>query len=160
MARLLISAPQLLLLDEPTNHLDISALEWLERWLAAYPGAVLIVSHDRTFLDRTVNRIVALDPATHQSASYAGYTAYVEAVVKARDKQWSQYRDQVVEAERLKRDAQQTMARAVHKENATKAPTSAATPRRSPSGPKPRRSVWNASWTPTRGWRSRAWPGR
>ena len=121
LARLLLAGPQLLLLDEPTNHLDISALEWLERWLAAYPGAVLIVSHDRTFLDRTVNRIVALDPATHEAASYAGnYTAYVEAVVKARDRLWSQYRDQVVEAERLKRDARQTMARAVRKENATR----------------------------------------
>jgi ATP-binding cassette subfamily F protein 3 len=121
LARLLIAAPQLLLLDEPTNHLDISALEWLESWLASYSGAALIVSHDRTFLDRTVTRIVALDPVTHEAASYSGnYTEYVEAVVKARDKQWAAYRDQVVEAERLKRDMRQTMARAVRKENATK----------------------------------------
>ena len=52
LAQLLISDPQLLLLDEPTNHLDITALEWLETWLAGYPGAALIVSHDRTFLDK------------------------------------------------------------------------------------------------------------
>ncbi len=121
LARLLLAGPQLLLLDEPTNHLDITALEWLEDWLAAFSGAALIVSHDRTFLDRTVTRIVALDPDTHGAASYPGnYTAYVEAVVRAREKQWSQYRDQVVEVERLRHDVQQTMARAVRKENATK----------------------------------------
>jgi ATPase subunit of ABC transporter with duplicated ATPase domains len=49
LARLLLAGPQLLLLDEPTNHLDITALEWLEDWLAAFSGAALIVSHDRTF---------------------------------------------------------------------------------------------------------------
>lgn len=121
LARLLMNAPQVLLLDEPTNHLDITALEWLEEWLAAYSGAILIVSHDRTFLDRTVNRIVALAPVTRTAQGYPGnYTDYVEAVVKARDKQWGQYRDQVVEVERRKRDIQRTMARAVRKENATK----------------------------------------
>jgi ATP-binding cassette subfamily F protein 3 len=121
LAQLLISDPQLLLLDEPTNHLDITALEWLETWLAGYPGAALIVSHDRTFLDRTVNRIIALDPVLMTAESYTGnYTEYVEAVVKARDKQWAEWRDQVVEVERMKRDIQRTMARAVRKENATK----------------------------------------
>ena len=64
LARLLLIQPNLLLLDEPTNHLDIVALEWLEDYLARYPGAVLIVSHDRAFLDRTVNRILALDDVT------------------------------------------------------------------------------------------------
>ncbi len=121
LARVLTGEPQLLLLDEPTNHLDITALEWLEGWLAAFPGAAMIVSHDRAFLDRTVNRVVALDPAALTATSYVGnYTDYVEAVWKAREKQWSQYRDQVIEIARLKRDAQQTMARAVRKENATR----------------------------------------
>ena len=121
LARVLLGDPQLLLLDEPTNHLDIGALEWLEGWLAAFPGAALIVSHDRTFLDRSVNRILALDPQRMTATGYVGnYTDYVNAVLKAREKQWSQYRDQVVEIERLKRDVQQTMARALRKEHATK----------------------------------------
>jgi ATPase subunit of ABC transporter with duplicated ATPase domains len=61
LARLLISQPTLLLLDEPTNHLDIESLEWLETFLARYDGAALIVSHDRTFLDNTVIRILEID---------------------------------------------------------------------------------------------------
>ncbi|GAB4437759.1 MAG: ABC-F family ATP-binding cassette domain-containing protein [Anaerolineae bacterium] len=121
LARVLNGDPQLLLLDEPTNHLDIDALEWLEAWLAAFDGAALIVSHDRTFMDRTVNRIVALDPENMTAASYTGnYTDYIDAVVSARAKQWSQYRDQVTEIARLRRDAERTMARAVRKENALK----------------------------------------
>ena len=65
LARLLLSKPNLLLLDEPTNHLDIGILEWLENWLDGFPGAALIVSHDRAFLDNTVSRILDLDPETH-----------------------------------------------------------------------------------------------
>ena len=62
LARLLLATPQLLLLDEPTNHLDIEALEWLEGFLSEYNGAMLIVSHDRTFLDQTVSAMLELDP--------------------------------------------------------------------------------------------------
>ncbi len=121
LARLLIAAPQLLLLDEPTNHLDITALEWLEGWLASFPGAALIVSHDRTFLDQTVTRVVAMDPVEMTAQSYTGgYTAYIDAVTRAREKQWAQWRDQIVEIERLRHDVERTMARAVRKENATK----------------------------------------
>jgi len=57
----LLDDPHLLLLDEPTNHLDIDMLEWLEAWLANFLGGALIVSHDRTFLDRAVTRILAMD---------------------------------------------------------------------------------------------------
>ncbi|QBI18191.1 ABC-F family ATP-binding cassette domain-containing protein [Egibacter rhizosphaerae] len=57
LARLLLSAPDVLLLDEPTNHLDLDSVGWLEQFVAGYPGAVLIVSHDRDFLDATCNRI-------------------------------------------------------------------------------------------------------
>jgi len=95
LARLLISHPQLLLLDEPTNHLDIEALEWLEDFLAAYDGAALVVSHDRTFLDRTVNTVFELDPLSHSLTPYPGnYTDYVEAKAQEYEKQLTDYRDQ------------------------------------------------------------------
>jgi ATP-binding cassette subfamily F protein uup len=61
LARALVSDPDLLLLDEPTNHLDIDAIRWLETFLADFRGAILFVSHDRTFVDRLANRIVELD---------------------------------------------------------------------------------------------------
>jgi len=95
LARLLLSEPDLLLLDEPTNHLDIVALEWLEGYLASYPGAVLIVSHDRAFLDRSVTRILALDDVAHTLKEYAGgYSDYASAVDRELDKQWAAYREQ------------------------------------------------------------------
>jgi len=95
LARLLLSEPDLLLLDEPTNHLDIVALEWLETYLAGYPGAVLIVSHDRAFLDRSVTSILALDDITHTLKEYAGgYSDYAMAVDRELDKQWAAYREQ------------------------------------------------------------------
>ena len=61
LARALVASPDVLLLDEPTNHLDIEAIEWLEAFLADYAGAVLFVTHDRTFLDRLATRVVELD---------------------------------------------------------------------------------------------------
>jgi len=61
LGRLLLSRPDLLLLDEPTNHLDMSSVEWLEGYLRSYPGTVLIVSHDRYFLNRIVNRVIEIE---------------------------------------------------------------------------------------------------
>ncbi|MCD6063988.1 MAG: family ATP-binding cassette protein [Flavipsychrobacter sp.] len=58
LAKMMLQAPDLLLLDEPTNHLDLPSIEWLERYLIGYPGSVVIVSHDRYFLDRMVTKIV------------------------------------------------------------------------------------------------------
>ena len=76
LARLLLEEPDLLLLDEPTNHLDISAVEWLEGYLRDWQGSVLIVSHDRYFLDRVVTRILSLDAC--RIKSYPGnYSAYL-----------------------------------------------------------------------------------
>ena len=95
LARLLLAQPDLLLLDEPTNHLDIVALDWLEGFLADYDGAVLIVSHDRAFLDRTVSRTLALDDATHTLREYpGGYSAYAMAIDRGLEKQWATYREQ------------------------------------------------------------------
>ena len=77
LASLLLKKPDLLLLDEPTNHLDIGTLKWLEQYLKAYTGTILIISHDRYFLDQTVNRIFEIEH--HKLISYEGnYTAYVE----------------------------------------------------------------------------------
>jgi ATP-binding cassette subfamily F protein 3 len=95
LARLLLSNPDLLLLDEPTNHLDIDALEWLEGFLQRFEGAVIIVSHDRTFLDRTVSSILELDAGTRTAAKYPGnYTRYLEAKERERRKHWAAYTKQ------------------------------------------------------------------
>jgi len=76
LARLLLERPDLLILDEPTNHLDVEAIEWLENTLRLWPGALLIVSHDRYFLDKVVNRIWEMSRAGMET--YKGnYTAYV-----------------------------------------------------------------------------------
>ncbi len=77
LGRLLLLEPELLLLDEPTNHLDLAALEWLETYLMAWPGAVIVVSHDRYFLDRVTTRTIEI---AHQRAElYPGaYSRYVE----------------------------------------------------------------------------------
>ena len=95
LARLLLSSPDLLLLDEPTNHLDIEALEWLEGFLQEFAGGMLIVSHDRTFLDRTVSAILEMDALTHTVTEYPGtYSDYVDAKEREREKQWAAYKDQ------------------------------------------------------------------
>jgi ATP-binding cassette subfamily F protein 3 len=89
------SGPSLLLLDEPTNHLDIGALEWLEAFLQRFSGAALIVSHDRTFLDRTVNSILDLDSLTHTVQEYPGtYSDYAQAKERELEKHWAAYKDQ------------------------------------------------------------------
>jgi ATP-binding cassette subfamily F protein 3 len=118
LARILLHNPHLLLLDEPTNHLDIDALEWLEAWLRDYKGAALIVSHDRTFLDQTVNVILDLEPETHSVTEYTGnYSDYIETWERNRERQWAQYRDQVAEIERLKHDAQRAKAQGLRAEH-------------------------------------------
>jgi ATP-binding cassette subfamily F protein uup len=81
LARALVSEPDLLLLDEPTNHLDIAAITWLEGFLAAYPGAVMFVTHDRAFLQRIATRIVELDRGRLMSwpGDYAAFLRNKEA---------------------------------------------------------------------------------
>ncbi|MEI8200355.1 MAG: ABC-F family ATP-binding cassette domain-containing protein [Eubacteriales bacterium] len=75
LARLIVQRPDLLLLDEPTNHLDTQAMEWLEEYLQKYSGAVLLISHDRYFIDRTASNVIELENG--QIKSYKGnYTAY------------------------------------------------------------------------------------
>ena len=78
LARLLVTDPDVLLLDEPTNHLDRDGRRWLSQHLAGFAGAVLVISHDRRFLDRTVTRVVELDGIEPRLQDYpgCGYTAY------------------------------------------------------------------------------------
>jgi ATP-binding cassette subfamily F protein 3 len=103
LACVLLKEPHLLLLDEPTNHLDIEMLEWLEDWLDHFQGAVLIVSHDRAFLDNTVTSILELDPSTHGMKSYAGnYGDYLEQKLTEREKQAQAYQDQQDEIAQLR----------------------------------------------------------
>jgi ATP-binding cassette subfamily F protein 3 len=95
LARLLLSGPDLLLLDEPTNHLDINALEWLEGFLQGYGGGMLIVSHDRTFLDRSVTTILDMDPLSRTVTAYPGnYSDYVEMKEREQARQLAAYKDQ------------------------------------------------------------------
>lgn len=82
LAKLLLAEPDLLLLDEPTNHLDVSAVEWLEEFLAAYKSAFVIISHDRFLLDRTANRIVEV-----QNGRTTTYNGNYSAYVRQRDEQ-------------------------------------------------------------------------
>ena len=75
LAKLLLEQPDVLLLDEPTNHLDIESIEWLENFLAEYKGTILIISHDRSFLDRVVNKVIELEPtmANLYDGNYSDY---------------------------------------------------------------------------------------
>jgi ATP-binding cassette subfamily F protein uup len=82
LARALVARPQLLLLDEPTNHLDVEAIEWLQELLVAWRGALIVVSHDRAFIDAVATRIVELDRGTLRS--YPGRFSTYEAT-KARE---------------------------------------------------------------------------
>lgn len=100
LARLLLEKPDLLMLDEPTNHLDIEAVEWLEHALHEWEGAVLIVSHDRYFLDNTVNTIWEMSPRGIQTYS-GNYSAYL----LQRQERWEYYeRVFTEEKERLTRE--------------------------------------------------------
>ncbi|MCR4762536.1 MAG: ABC-F family ATP-binding cassette domain-containing protein [Lachnospiraceae bacterium] len=83
LGRLLLQKNDLIILDEPTNHLDMHAIEWLENYLRNYTGAVLIVSHDRYFLDRIVTKVAELD-ATRLTVWNGNYSAYAEKRAKAR----------------------------------------------------------------------------
>jgi ATP-binding cassette, subfamily F, member 3 len=93
LAKLLLARPNLLLMDEPTNHLDLPARNWLEEYLADYPGSVVLVSHDRYFLDATVRRIteVGLKTLTDYHGNYSHYvvehTAHMERLHEAHRRQ-------------------------------------------------------------------------
>src|SRR6185312_6135663 len=85
LLRVLMEAPNVLLLDEPTNDLDIATLSVLEDYLEDFPGVVYIVSHDRYFLDRTVDRLFAFEGSTEIAIHTGNYTEYEERTDGGRD---------------------------------------------------------------------------
>lgn len=93
LAKILLQTPDILLLDEPTNHLDLPSIKWLEGYLQAFEGAIVIVSHDRYFLDRVVNKIV--ESRKGKLTPYAGnYSFYVEEKGLREEIQSGQYKNQ------------------------------------------------------------------
>ena len=99
--KLLLSKPDILLLDEPTNHLDITAIEWLENYLKNYPKAVVIVSHDRMFLDRIVNKVYEIEYG--KLTEYTGnYSEFEKQKRNNYEKQLKDYEYQQAEIKRLK----------------------------------------------------------
>jgi ATP-binding cassette subfamily F protein 3 len=103
LALTLLAGPDLLLLDEPTNHLDLEMLAWLAEWLERFPGAALIVSHDRAFLDETVTRILELDPLTQHLRSFPGtYADYLDSRQAEIEDQRQAYADWQDEITRLR----------------------------------------------------------
>lgn len=111
LARILLQAPDLLMLDEPTNHLDIQTLTWLEDYLRNYSGALLVVSHDRYFLDRLANVIVEIE--RHQSRRYTGnYSRYIELKAAEYESQMKLYEKQQDEIARMEAFIQRNIVRA------------------------------------------------
>src|ERR1700674_3896479 len=93
LAKLLLIKPNMLLLDEPTNHLDLEARNWLEQYLHDYPFAFVVISHDRYFLDVTVNRI--LEIWNKRTFFYSGnYDRYLEQKAERRAQLEAAYRNQ------------------------------------------------------------------
>ena len=115
LAALLLRSPDLLLLDEPTNHLDVASLEWLEAYLARYRGAVLLVSHDRQFLNRAANAIFEIDEHSHHLKRYEGnYDAYVSAKAAERAKWEEDYERQQEEIKELRKRIRETARNVAH----------------------------------------------
>lgn len=99
---ILLQEPDILLLDEPTNHLDINMLEWLENFLNNYKKTVVIVSHDRYFLDKVVNKIILIDNG-HEEIFYGNYSYYLEENENRIMKEFSEYKNQQKQIEAMKK---------------------------------------------------------
>lgn len=100
LSKLLIEAPDLLILDEPTNHLDVKTLAWLEDYLKSYKGAILVVSHDRYFLDKIVDRIFEIEN-TRLSSYKGNYTSFVKLKKMSVARQTKEYELQQKEIAKL-----------------------------------------------------------
>lgn len=93
LGKLLLSKPDIILLDEPTNHLDMESIRWLENYLLGYNGSVIIVAHDRYFLDRIVTKIIEIEN-THVTVFSGNYTAYADKKNILRNMQLKEYLNQ------------------------------------------------------------------
>ncbi|MTH55574.1 ATP-binding cassette domain-containing protein [Bacillus mangrovi] len=111
LGKLLLTTPQLLILDEPTNHLDIATLSWLEQYLQGYKGAVLIVSHDRYFLDKVVNQVYEIS-RLHSSKFIGNYSSYLQQKAENYERDMKAYEKQQDEAAKLRDFVQRNLARA------------------------------------------------
>ena len=103
LGRMLLTNPDLLLLDEPTNHLDLKSIAWLEEYLQGYPGAVLVISHDRYFMDHVCGRMAELLMGTIETYS-GNYTEYLEkrtAVYEVRMKAWQMQQKEIAREEAI-----------------------------------------------------------
>lgn len=111
LASMLLSSPDVLLLDEPTNHLDFASIAWLESYLAAHQGMLIVVSHDRRFLNQTVNRIIAIDEHSHTARDYPGnYDAFAAARERERIQWEERFFAEQEELKELRRSIQQLRA--------------------------------------------------
>lgn len=111
LGKLLLKKPDLLILDEPTNHLDIDTLTWLENYLAGYPGAVVSVSHDRYFLDKTAS--IVYEISRHKTKKYIGsYSKFLEQKAADFEKEMKEYEKQQTEIKKMEDFIQKNIVRA------------------------------------------------
>ncbi|WP_368634517.1 ribosomal protection-like ABC-F family protein [Kurthia gibsonii] len=111
LAKLLLTKPELLILDEPTNHLDIETLNWLENYLKNYDGAILIVSHDRYFLDQVVS--IVYEVSRHHVTKFTGnYSSYLDQKAKNYERDLKLYEKKMDEKAKLETFVQKNLARA------------------------------------------------
>ena len=111
LCKLLLTKPDLLILDEPTNHLDISTLSWLEQYLQGYPGAILIVSHDRYFLDEVVTQVYEVSRNT--TTKFVGnYSGYLKQKAENYEQEVKRFEKQQDEVDKLKDFISRNLARA------------------------------------------------
>jgi ATP-binding cassette subfamily F protein 3 len=103
LAQMILKNPDILLLDEPTNHLDLPSIEWIEKYLMSYEGSVIIVSHDRYFLDRMVTKVVEISQQTlnHYSGNYSYYETEKEIRTEFQQREFENQQDYIAQQERF-----------------------------------------------------------
>jgi ATP-binding cassette, subfamily F, member 3 len=111
LAKILLQRPDLILLDEPTNHLDIESILWLENFLKNYEGAIVLVSHDRTFLDNVTNKTIELELGKMYEYK-ANYSKYLTLREERREKQTATYKNQQDQIKQIERNIERFKAKA------------------------------------------------